>query len=39
MGTEEGSASLAGKIIQIDERLIRDHLGEVVRGTVEETLN
>jgi putative transposase len=27
------------KVIQIDERQIRDHLGEVVRGTVEETLN
>jgi putative transposase len=27
------------KVIQIDERQIRDHLGELVRGTVEETLN
>ena len=27
------------KVIEIDEGKIRDHLGEVVRGTVEETLN
>jgi transposase-like protein len=29
----------AGKIIQIDEEQVKDHLGELVRGTVEETLN
>ena len=28
-----------GEVIQIDEARIRDHLGEMVRGTVEETLN
>jgi len=28
-----------GQIIQIDEARIRDHLGEMVRGAVEETLN
>ena len=28
-----------GRVIQIDEARIRDHLGEMVRGTVEETLN
>ena len=28
-----------GQVIQIDEARIRDHLGELVRGTVEETLN
>jgi hypothetical protein len=28
-----------GQAIQIDEARIRDHLGEMVRGTVEETLN
>ncbi len=39
METQEGSASLSGKIIKIDEQLIKNHLGEVVRGTVEETLN
>ena len=27
------------KVIQIDEGKIREHLGELVRGTVEETLN
>lgn len=27
------------KVIQIDEGQIKDHLGELVRGTVEETLN
>lgn len=27
------------KIIQIDESQVKDHLGELVRGTVEETLN
>ena len=28
-----------GKVIQIDETQIQQHLGELVRGTVEETLN
>jgi len=28
-----------GKVIQIDEDQVRDYLGELVRGTVEETLN
>ena len=28
-----------GKVIEIDEARIRDHLAEVVRGSVEETLN
>jgi Transposase, Mutator family len=28
-----------GQVIQIDEARIRDHLGEMARGTVEETLN
>ena len=28
-----------GKIIQINEEQIKEHLGEMVRGTVEETLN
>lgn len=27
------------KVVRIDEAKIRDHLGQVVRGTVEETLN
>ena len=28
-----------GNVVRIDEGKIRDHLGEMVRGTVEETLN
>jgi len=28
-----------GKIIQIDEKQVKDHLGEIVRGTVQGTLN
>ena len=28
-----------GKVVQIDDARIQDHLGELVRGTVEETLN
>ena len=27
------------KVVQIDEKRIQDHLGELVRGSVEETLN
>jgi transposase-like protein len=36
--TENVSQDL-GKVIQIDEERIQQHLGELVRGTVEETLN
>ena len=28
-----------GEVIKIDEARIKDHLGEMVRGTVEEALN
>ena len=28
-----------GNVVQIDEARNRDHLGELVRGSVEETLN
>ncbi len=35
---QEQSSKEAGKIIQIDEGQIRDHLREIVRGSVEETL-
>ena len=31
--------STMGQVIQIDEGRIREHLGEMVRGTVEEALN
>jgi putative transposase len=33
------STPTLGKVIEIDERKIEDHLGKIVRGTVEETLN
>ena len=35
----EDSKKTLSKVVQIDERRIQDHLGELVRGTVEETLN
>ena len=37
--SEDDGLKAMGKVIQIDEARIRDHLGEMVRGTVEETLN
>jgi hypothetical protein len=36
---EKSEAKPMGQVIQIDEARIRDHLGEMVRGTVEEALN
>ena len=37
---DEGTAKRGlAKVVQIDEGKIRDHLGEMVRGTVEDTLN
>ncbi len=36
---DEKNESGMGEVIQIDEARIRDHLGEMVRGTVEEALN
>ena len=33
------SKKTLGNVVQIDEKRIHDHLGELVRGTVEETLN
>ena len=35
----DDSTKNLSKVIRIDEGEIRDHLGEMVRGTVEETLN
>ena len=35
----ESVSKKLGKVIQIDENQIRKHLGELVRGSVEETLN
>ena len=37
--SKDSTKSGQGKIIQINEEQIKDHLGEMVRGTVEETLN
>ena len=37
--TTQGEASKLSQLIQIDEGKIQEHLGEVVRSTVEETLN
>ena len=37
--TQRHSNAKSRKIIQIDEEQVKDHLGEIVRGTVEETLN
>ena len=33
------TTTTSGKIIQIDEALVKRHLSEIVRGSVEETLN
>ena len=37
--TSTDRARNLSKVVRIDEAKIRDHLGDVVRGTVEETLN
>jgi len=36
---QKESTTEGGTIIQINEAQIKDHLGEIVRGTVQETLN
>ena len=36
---DEKKDGAMGQVIQIDEGRIRDHLGEMVRGTAEEALN
>jgi transposase-like protein len=38
MGEDKGT-SLSGNVVRIDEERIKDHLGRIVRGTVEDTLN
>ncbi len=35
----ENSGKLESKIIQIDEKKFKDHLGKIVKGTIEEVLN
>ncbi len=37
--TQKNCSKKAGKIIQIDEEGVKDHLGQIVKGTVHETLN
>jgi putative transposase len=37
--TMKKDTSTLGKVIEIDEARIKDHLGELVRGSVEDTLN
>jgi putative transposase len=37
--TKKHCTSKRSKIIQIDEESIKEHLGEIVKGTVQETLN
>ena len=37
--SEDVKGVLMGRVIEIDEARIKDHLGEMVRGTVEEALN
>lgn len=36
---ENDKPKAMGQVIQIGDARIRDHLGELVRGTVEEALN
>ena len=36
---EDSKGSELGNVIRIDDERVRDHLGRMVRGTVEETLN
>ena len=36
---DKEQAKPMGQVIQIDEARIRDHLGQMVRGTVKDTLN
>ena len=37
--SDDSEKQALGKVVQIDEGKIRDHLGELVKGTVEDTLN
>jgi putative transposase len=36
---EDSRGTELGNVIRIDDERVRDHLGRIVRGTVEETLN
>lgn len=37
--TQKNCTRKEGKIIQIDEEGIKDHLGQIMRGTIQDTLN
>ncbi len=37
--SEDGEAKVLSNVVRIDEEQIRDHLGKIVRSSVEETLN
>ena len=37
--TDDNNGTSMGNVIRIDEGRIKDHLGEMVRGTIEEALN
>lgn len=39
MNKEHSTTPGLGQVIQIDESKVQEHLGAIVRGTVEETLN
>jgi putative transposase len=39
VGTGSGTTPALGPVVQIDEGRIQAHLDEIVRSTVEETLN
>jgi hypothetical protein len=36
---EDNRGNDLGNLIRIDDERVREHLGHIVRGTVEETLN
>ena len=36
---EDSKGTELGNVIRIDDERVREHLGRIVRGTVEETLN
>ena len=36
---EDNRGTALGNVIRIDDDRVREHLGRIVRGTVEETLN
>jgi putative transposase len=36
---KDKGAAMPGNVVRIDEERIKDHLGRIVRGTVEDTLN